>query len=330
MFKFHLSRFILPLLLLISSGWVQADVSFSQVFVFGDSLSDTGNLASLTGDLPEPYYMNRISNGPVAVETLAARLGLTVEASMHLVSSEVGTNYAVAGANADGIEPIDLATQIISFQANHIIAPSDALYVFLIGGNDIRDARSETNPFIARSMVKAAAAKVRKAIETLSQSGAHSFLLINSPNIDLMPETRIIATETGDPGLIERTRKLGKLYQHRLRNIAWYLENMRGLHIIEFDLFSFFNNLVENASDYDFSNTTDACYSSVNATFHPDCDSGSNFDQFIFFDEIHPTARVHALVGDALYETLNNEEERGFAWYLMNFRNLIYPSFQGQ
>jgi len=331
MFKFHLSRFILPLLFIISSGWAQADVSFSRVFVFGDSLSDTGNLASVTRDLPAPFFMNRISNGPVAVETLAARLGLTAEASLHLISSEVGSNYAVAGANAAGIEPIDLDTQIISFQANHIVAPSDALYVILIGGNDIRDARDETNPFLARLKVKVAAAKVRSAIKSLSRVGAHSFLLVNAPNIGVIPETRLIATAKDDPGLIKRTRKLGKLYQRELHKTARYLKNTRGLNITEFDLFTFINDLIENAGDYGFSNTTDACFSSVNFTFHPDCNSGSNFDQFIFFDEIHPTARVHALVGEALYDALlDNTEESLFTWYLINFKSLIYSSFQGQ
>lgn len=43
---------------------------YSDVYIFGDSLSDTGNLASVTADLPFPYYMNRVTNGPVAVEVI--------------------------------------------------------------------------------------------------------------------------------------------------------------------------------------------------------------------------------------------------------------------
>ncbi|HHI94238.1 MAG TPA: hypothetical protein ENK04_12110 [Gammaproteobacteria bacterium] len=324
--KFHPSKLILALLLLVLSNWAQAEVSFSQVYVFGDSLSDTGNLGSIVGDLPPPFYMNRISNGPVAVETLAARLGLTAEASLHLLLPEVGSNYAVAGANAAGVEPIDLGTQILSFQANHIVAPADALYVILIGGNDVRDARDETNFWLARSKVKDAAAKVRKAVENLARIGAHSFLLVNSPNIGLIPETQLIATTTDDPDLITRTRALSKLYQRELRRAATHLRYTRYVHITEFDLFSFFNDLVENAADYGFNNTTDACFSSSNLTFHPDCDSGANFDQFIFFDEIHPTARVHALIGEALYESLDSpKEETWLEWYLSRFNISIYP-----
>lgn len=38
------------------------------VVVFGDSLSDTGNLASVTGAFPNPPFAgNRVSNGDTAV-----------------------------------------------------------------------------------------------------------------------------------------------------------------------------------------------------------------------------------------------------------------------
>ena len=48
------------------------------VYVFGDSLSDNGNIYVASGGaLPPspPYYQGRFSNGPVWVETLAAMLG---------------------------------------------------------------------------------------------------------------------------------------------------------------------------------------------------------------------------------------------------------------
>ena len=47
---------------------------FSNMYIFGDSLSDTGNRATVTGDFPAPFFMNRVSNGQVAVEVLATSL----------------------------------------------------------------------------------------------------------------------------------------------------------------------------------------------------------------------------------------------------------------
>jgi len=317
MLRYLQSIFILPVvfpvifsLLFIFSSWAHAGNLYSQVFIFGDSLSDTGNLATVIGDFPPPYIMNRASNGPVAVDIFTAELGYTANASLHLIGPEVGGNYAVAGANASGDEPIDLNTQIMSFHANHgFVAPSDALYVIFIGGNDIRSARDVAELSAAKLIVKAAANDVRQAILSLSSAGAHSFMLVNSANIGLIPETQLIAKATNNPDLIKRTRKLSKRYRGALHNIAEHLKEEKKIDIIEFDFYKFFNKLVKKADTYGFSNSTDACFSRNTFIFHPDCNFGFNFDQFIFFDETHPTARAHALIGEAMHEALDEDKE---------------------
>ena len=74
--------------LLVNPGWAAA--SFSEIYVFGDSLSDNGTLAGAVDvDLPSPWSseppdFNRISNGPVAVERLASSLGLSLTPALHL------------------------------------------------------------------------------------------------------------------------------------------------------------------------------------------------------------------------------------------------------
>ena len=99
---------LLSLLLPCRPAWA----AYAELVVFGDSLSDTGNLASLTIiDFPWPYYENRVSNGPLAVDVLAAQLGLSAEASLHLVFASGGGNFAVDGAKAAGDDAEDLVWQ---------------------------------------------------------------------------------------------------------------------------------------------------------------------------------------------------------------------------
>jgi Phospholipase/lecithinase/hemolysin len=51
--------------------------AYSALYVFGDSLSDNGNIPAASGYRPSaPYADGRFSNGPVAVEYLADNLGL--------------------------------------------------------------------------------------------------------------------------------------------------------------------------------------------------------------------------------------------------------------
>ena len=292
--------------LFIFSSWAHATPNYSNVYIFGDSLSDTGNLASVIGDFPQPYYMNRVTNGQVSVDVLSEKLGHSASASLHLLGLNAGTNYSVARAKAAGEEQIDLNTQVLAFQVNHgFVAPSDALYVIFIGGNDIRSALNTADKKEAKSIVKAAAKEVKSAIKNLYHIGGRSFLVVNSANIGTIPETRLIAAATENPDLIDRGRKLSKKYRHALHKVVKSLEYHNDIEIAEFDLFRFFNRLVRNADKHGFTNTTDACFSSATSSFHPDCNFGLNFDQFIFFDEIHPTARVHSIVGDAMAESLD-------------------------
>ena len=48
--------------------------SFSSIVVYGDSLSDNGNLYAATGVPGAPYVNGEFSNGPVAVQQLSTLL----------------------------------------------------------------------------------------------------------------------------------------------------------------------------------------------------------------------------------------------------------------
>src|SRR6185503_12905630 len=67
---------------------------YTGVSVFGDSLSDGGNVFTFSGGtFPPPPYAQRLTNGPTAVEVMAANLGLPLTPSLLGVG-----NYAYGGA----------------------------------------------------------------------------------------------------------------------------------------------------------------------------------------------------------------------------------------
>jgi phospholipase/lecithinase/hemolysin len=94
--------------------------AYTQMFVFGDSLSDAGNAAAMTTVAPDraffppsfptgiPFppgptglpYSHRFSNGPVAAEYLATQLGIgsSAPAWPATTANSANTNYAVGGA----------------------------------------------------------------------------------------------------------------------------------------------------------------------------------------------------------------------------------------
>lgn len=304
-----LKLLIIPLLLSISF-LSQADTRYSKLYVFGDSLSDTGNLASVAGAFPPPFFNNRVTNGPVAIDILAEKLGLSADASLHLLSMNAGTNYAVASARASRNTPFDLNTQILSFQANHgFVAPSDALYVIFIGSNDIYDALVTGDINAANTVIQTAKTNIEKAIKGLSQIGARSFMVVNAPDIALLPETKIISAITNNPAVLTQATQLSESFNKQLHEMLKEIKADSAINITEFKLSKMFIKLLKKATKLGFSNSSDACFSTITYTFHPDCNFGENFEQFFFFDEVHPTARVHKLVAEAMYKKLNENED---------------------
>jgi phospholipase/lecithinase/hemolysin len=345
-------RTLFSLCLLFPLGAFAAK-SFSHVFVLGDSLSDTGNVAALSPvgfcrpqDFPTPcnevfYETSRVTNGPVAAEVLAQRLGFggdrTLGPSLHHLPLAglprpvpFGTDYAVAGARARdyGETPADdLGAQVAALLADYYpAAPSGALYVFIIGANDVRDAstallgsllgRATENP---QDIIAAAVSRIGDSIRALAAAGASSFLVVNSPNIGALPEVRQAAEELGLPpallaGLATYvTAEFNKQLARRLDRVGRDQKRMgRPVDLEQFDLFVYFETLRLVATLAGL-NTTDPCFDtagyldsapgSIDQFFLSGC-SRERFDQFVFFDSVHPTGRTHANVGSALYRAV--------------------------
>jgi phospholipase/lecithinase/hemolysin len=111
---------------------------FSAEYVFGDSLSDVGNVFLATGEPASPYVNGQFSNGPVWAQDLAGRLGLPALTP----SLAGGTDYAFGGATT-GSPPTNssavpnLVQQVDAFLSVSHSNPSNALYTFSIGANDL-------------------------------------------------------------------------------------------------------------------------------------------------------------------------------------------------
>ena len=322
-----LSAFATSSLLSLGLAFSASAQDYSNLYVFGDSLSDTGNLQTFSQDANMP---SRFTNGPVAVEVLAAQLGLSISNSLHLTGALYGNNFAVAGAVAideDGDETtpdINLPTQVNSYLAfNGYQAQADALYVVMIGGNDIRATRTlaasgeEGARKAAKERVREATRSIKAQLKKLLDAGAEHIMVVNAPDIGAIPETdltamQLLATaetkkDTRIANKLEHiTSKLSEKYNTRLSNMVNRLEERRGIDIAEFDLAEFVTDTIENAEAFGLSNTDDACiyvFSQAGA-FNPEC----NLDTFLFFDEIHPTTVVHQRAGASLYQTLMTQE----------------------
>lgn len=296
---------------------VKANPSFSNIFIFGDSMSDTGNLASVTGDFPPVYYNNRVTNGPVAVEILGKNLELPTNASLHFINRNAGTNYAVASAKAGENGPFDLNAQVNAFlMANEFSAPEDALYIVFIGGNDVRSARDIENRHLVKAAMKNAADNIKNNINRLITSGARFFLVMNSIDMGRIPEALQKNSPSKNSKLSKRTTKITRKFNRFLKKNLRKIENEFDVEIAEFNSFRFLRRVIAKADSFGFSNTREPCFFYSTLTFHPDCNFGKNSDAFLFFDEKHTSARGNILIGNALFKFVN-----GFDWKIEDKNN---------
>ena len=305
---------------------------FSADYVFGDSLSDRGNLADALGHhFPSPpFFHDSFTNGPTAVQVMAQRLGLTEDPSLfptafqdvHGLGYTSGTNYAVAGATAgtliptgtspsQGVPGANLGAQIGAFLAKVGGAvPGSALVTVFIGGNDVRTAAHQGNTAYVTDGINAELA----GITQLLAAGAKSLLVVNVPDVGVIPEF----TTFSPAGQAAAATAASKDFNARLASgVATIAAANSSADIKLFDLFSYNNSLVANAASLGITNTTQACYVSYDGvtntpgTFlniNPACGAidpatgqAANIGQFQYWDPIHPTAKFQQAIGDALY-----------------------------
>ena len=126
--------------LLISSPAFAATSQFDSVVVFGDSLSDAGNISLATNPTVQPPLEFTTNPGHVAVQDLAGSLGYTLGPSL-----AGGTDYAWGGAgvltNSPGTPSTvpTITDQVSAYLAAGSVDPH-ALYSIWGGANDIFSA----------------------------------------------------------------------------------------------------------------------------------------------------------------------------------------------
>ena len=124
--------------LLFSSVAVATD--FSQVVVFGDSLSDDGNISLATNPSVQPPLRFTTNPGLVAIEDVANGLGVGSTLSPSLLG---GSDYAWGGAGVNTNSPgtpaavPTITSQVGAYLAGNPTINSHALYSIWGGANDI-------------------------------------------------------------------------------------------------------------------------------------------------------------------------------------------------
>ena len=275
---------------------------YSDMYVFGDSLSDTGNLFLATGGTQppagQPYFNGRFSNGPLWVDHLAAGLGLPAGAAPSLLG---GNNYAFAGARtgASGSPPGVLAQVAGIWAPTHAVADANALYVVVGGGNDMRDARSTFSGNTAadaagrQAAAQTAVNNLYSSLALLASRGAKHVLLANLPDLGQTPEAALLGLQFASSDVSARFSAL-------MVGLETLAEATLGLDIDLLDLAGIANAVRADAINngggvYGITNVTAPCTGFAGSAQF----GGTSCNVSSFSDALHPSARAHAIFGQA-------------------------------
>ncbi|MBK5206973.1 MAG: PEP-CTERM sorting domain-containing protein [Polaromonas sp.] len=277
--------------------------TLSNLFVFGDSLSDGGNYNGPGGPgafPPPPYAGARYSNGPTAVEYLwqAYNPGNTSFGP----SNFGGTNYALGGAttgafNFNSINPNvppalrpwfefqgGVSSQVTQFAGgcNGCFNPADSLFVVWAFPDDVfSNAVFNLTP---TQLITNGVANILGAIQALAVEGAQHFLIPNMADLGITPEFRNTNNAAGLTGLTGA-------FNSALAGALTALDQaMNNVEITQFNVFGTVNNWINNPTQYGLTNVTDSCVANL---LNGQCDPAT----WLFWDGVHPTTAGHALLG---------------------------------
>ena len=299
-------------LFLISCGGSSNDTPAPPPFgattlVVGSSLSDNGNQCQARPSecLPTPPAYNQLdSNGPLWVNTVAARYGATVNPSLR-----GGTNFAYADART-GVVPNDgttapsaaiapsLVQQTESLLASrgYVINPQN-LVIVEAGGAFSNNAEAAlglvlANPAnattIVTNTVTAAITDVIGVLNRLYAAGARNVLLMNAPNLGAIPAATLI----GNPLVPTLLTQMSGGFN---ANLATQVINLRavspGLSLFVLDAFTLQNQVQASPAAFGFANVTQPCFVQATATTPQILCSMDPAVQntFSFWDTKHPT-----------------------------------------
>ena len=247
---------------------------YTQLYVFGDSYSDSGS-----------GYVD--TNGPTAVAYLAQRLAIPFTYYGDPNSKGKGLNFAISGAGTGAgagrryptgeMLSIGMKNQVdnfVAFTKSGDIPkfdPATTMFFFAGGLND----RQASPTGYTRTNIEA-------EIDTLYDLGARRFMVALLPT--KIPQFATAGT-TFNPELAKiPAEELARHPDIRIANSNWG---------------PFLDEVITNPAKYGITDTTHPC--AGRAIHHEDTTPCPSPDTHFFYHEGHPSTAVHRAVGDMLY-----------------------------
>lgn len=292
---------------------VASAVTWKNIVVFGDSLSDNGNLYEyMKHRLPmsPPYFKGRFSDGPVWAELLSD-LYFPAEGKKHLL------DYAFGGAGIADLEDDDELFTLHGEIDSYLLAHEDkanpySLFIVWIGANNYLALPDEED-----KLVEEVNNGIKKELERLITKGAYYIVVVNVPDLGRTPAAKDFDSEALLTRLSDKHNRL------LAANIDALQKKYPQAKLLPINVNETLKDMMQQPSKYGFTNITETCYeqitkssshtkpsilkivASIKPTAQPNpCES------YLFFDPVHPSARAHRIMAEEVKKVIDREMNR--------------------
>lgn len=257
----------------------------NKIVIFGDSLSDQGNLKRWLRIFPSaPYFAGRFSNHFIWIDYLQRTTGLSVQ------------NWAVAGSLSNPFLDLDfskrpflentkkrakkfitghISSEIFrykykSLRMGRISEPDSTMFAIWIGGNDyisLLESHSDVDTFLdnpndkrigSKIVIRKVTNNIARNIKKLYDLGARNFMVANMPDLGKLP--RILDNQSYHATTLEPKQNRLFILSQKMTSISNshsimlkkktdnLKRNLPGINIIYIDVSGGINNISKSLS----------------------------------------------------------------------------------
>jgi phospholipase/lecithinase/hemolysin len=276
--------------LLFGSAIFPAQAAFTNLYIFGDTVSTTTD-----GPGDANYYGKSYSNGRVWVEVLAQQQGITYNSNKNL--SYYDHNSAL------------LVTEVKSFTPTNA---TNALFIVWVNDADFNDDTINCEPYNSNNIaawnnaINQSLTNHFKIITNLYfAKGARTLIMPNAVDITKVPGYVNIASSAEKNFIRLRIIAFNTAFTNTLNRA---MTNCPAIKIYVPDMFALLDNVVTNAACYGLTNALDSNGQSIDALEDPALSNkalngpGTNH---IFWDYLDPSAKFHAVLADITQQLIS-------------------------
>ncbi len=290
-------------------GHARAQSLYSSITIFGDSLSDPGNIPKLIGlDYPPPpYFENQFSNGPVYAKYLNTLFGINAPLNDYAIGGAktgAGNVGGLPGNPSIGLPNAGMDGELDYYLQGHPTPSKSDLFIVWGGANDylntvptfqtlgLRGKALSQYLLSPAGPVTAAVNDLSTDVRRLAAIGVKNFVVPNLPDLGDTPDLN------GKKITMVQGGQLAEVHNKALAAAMGSLQQQLKVNITIVDVGAIFKDIIADPAKYglDPRNINDECILNSACV--------AQHKNYLFWDDVHPTGLVQQELSEAFFASL--------------------------